>query len=99
VGPGGGVSAREAVRRLALVAVVVAAACATTGSRKQLVESAGTALGCPVEKMEVAAVSSTTHWVRGCGQVATFTLECGVADCTWKLQGKPVKRPTAAAPK
>lgn len=80
---------------IALVALVSAAACATTGSRAQLVETAKSALNCTIEQMEVAMVSSTTHWVRGCGQVATFVLECGADDCTWRLQGKPVKRPTS----
>jgi len=42
--------------------------------------------------MEVAMISSQTHWVRGCDQVATFTLDCAVDTCTWRLQGKPVKR-------
>jgi hypothetical protein len=85
------------MRALSLVAFVLAlaaSACATTGSRAQLIESAKSGLSCPVDEMEVAMVSSSTHWVRGCGLVATFVLDCSVDTCTWRMQGKPVKRPT-----
>jgi hypothetical protein len=80
------------IRVAALALAFVVGGCATTGSRAQLIDVARTTLNCPVEQMEVAMISSQTHWVRGCDQVATFTLDCAVDTCTWRLQGKPVKR-------
>jgi hypothetical protein len=77
------------MRRLVLLWCLGVASCASTGtaSPEQLVNAAVEALKCPVESLEVAAVSESTHFVRGCSRAGTFVVECD-GDCYWKQQGK-----------
>jgi hypothetical protein len=77
------------MRRFVLLWCLGVAGCASivAASPEQLVNTAVEALKCPVESLEVAAVSESTHFVRGCSRAGTFVVECD-GDCHWKLQGK-----------
>ena len=78
--------------RIALLLLL--SGCVGLSSRQQLVEAATSRLGCSLDKLEVAIISETTHWVRGCGQFAIYELDCAaMGTCVWRIQGKPIPRP------
>ena len=76
--------------RLALL-WLLAAGCATTStaSPEQLIHTASELLSCPADSLEVAVVSESTHFVRGCKHAATFVVNCD-GECRWRMQGKPI---------